>query len=44
MREAGARTLAVEAGMTLLLDREALLAEADRDGVALVGFARGAGT
>ena len=39
MREAGAATLAVEAGRTLLLDRPAFLAEADRDGVAVVGFA-----
>jgi DUF1009 family protein len=38
MREAGAKTLAVEAGRTLLLDRPAFLAEADRDGVAVVGF------
>jgi DUF1009 family protein len=38
MREAKAKTLAVEAGRTLLLDRPALLAEADRDGLALVGI------
>ncbi len=38
MREAGARTLAVEAGRTLLLDKPALLAEADGDGVAVFGL------
>ncbi len=38
--------LAVEAGCTLLLDREALVAEADRHGIALVGVspAGGAGS
>lgn len=40
MREAGARTLALEAGRTLLLDRPAFLAEADKDGVAVFGLAR----
>ena len=40
MREAGARTLAVDAGRTLLLDRPAFLAEADGDGVAVFGLSR----
>jgi hypothetical protein len=40
MREAGASVLAVEAGRTLLLDRPALLEEAERDSLALFGFAR----
>jgi DUF1009 family protein len=38
MREAGARTLALEAGRTLLLDREAVLAAADAAGIALWGL------
>jgi len=38
MREAGARTLAVEAGRTLLLDRAAVLAAADAGGIALWGI------
>jgi hypothetical protein len=38
MREAGSVVLAVEAGRTLLLDRPALLAEADRDRLAVFGF------
>ena len=38
MREAGARTLAVEAGRTLLLDRAAVLAAADAAGTALWGI------
>jgi hypothetical protein len=38
MREAGARTLAVEAGRTLMLDRRALVARADDEGVALWGL------
>jgi DUF1009 family protein len=38
MREAGASVLAVEASRTLLLDRPALLAEADRDRLAVFGF------
>jgi DUF1009 family protein len=38
MREAKAAVLAVEAGRTLLLDRPALLAEAEADGLALFGF------
>ena len=40
MREAGARTLALDAGRTLLLDRPAFLAEADGDGVAVFGLSR----
>lgn len=39
MREAGAAVLAVEAGRTLLLDREAFLADAERAGVRLWGLA-----
>jgi len=38
MREAGATTLALQAGATLLLDRALLLAEADGAQVALWGF------
>jgi hypothetical protein len=38
MREAEARTLAVEAGRTLLLDRAAVLAAADAGGIALWGI------
>lgn len=38
MREAGARVLAVQAGATLLLDRQEVVAEADRAGVAVWGF------
>ena len=38
MHEAGARTLAVEAGRTLLLDRAAVLAAADAGGIALWGI------
>jgi hypothetical protein len=38
MREAGARTLALDSGRTLLLDRPAFLAEAERDGVAVFGL------
>jgi DUF1009 family protein len=37
MQEAKARTLAVESGRTLLLDRPAFVAEADRLGVAVWG-------
>jgi DUF1009 family protein len=43
MGESGARTLAVEAGRTLLLDRDVFLAEADRLGIAVWGVARPAG-
>jgi UDP-2,3-diacylglucosamine hydrolase len=38
MREALASTLAIQAGATLLLDRAELLAEADRNGLAVWGF------
>jgi DUF1009 family protein len=41
MAEAGARTLAVEAGRTLLLDRTEFLARAGADGIAVWGFAEG---
>ena len=37
MREARAGLLAVEAGRTLVLEREAFLAEADRLGIAVLG-------
>lgn len=37
--EAGARVLAVEAGTTLLLDREEMIRRADHAGIALVGVA-----
>jgi DUF1009 family protein len=40
MGEARAGVLAVEAGRTLLLDRPAFVAEADRLGVCVVGVAR----
>jgi hypothetical protein len=47
MREAGSRVLAVDAGRTLMIDRPALLARAESDGVAVVGLdpakAEGAG-
>ena len=38
MREAGSRVLAVDAGRTLMIDRAAFLAEADADGVAVLGL------
>ena len=38
MREAGSRVLAVDAGRTLMIDRPALLARAEGDGVAVVGL------
>ncbi|HUK65696.1 MAG TPA: UDP-2,3-diacylglucosamine diphosphatase LpxI [Anaeromyxobacteraceae bacterium] len=40
MREAKARVLAVEAGHTLLMDREEMARRADRARIALVGIAR----
>lgn len=40
MRESGATCLAIEAGITLLLDREALLAAAAEAGIAIVGAPR----
>jgi DUF1009 family protein len=42
MREAGASVLAVEAGQTLLIDRDAFLAAADAAGLAVWGLERGA--
>jgi hypothetical protein len=39
MRETGATALAVDAGRTLLLDREELLARADAAGMAIAGYA-----
>ncbi|HLA79627.1 MAG TPA: UDP-2,3-diacylglucosamine diphosphatase LpxI [Vicinamibacteria bacterium] len=39
MKEAGARVLAVDAGKTLLIDRENVLAEADQGGLVLWGMA-----
>lgn len=39
MRECNAKSLAVDAGRTLLLDKDALLAAADRAGITVVGFA-----
>jgi DUF1009 family protein len=39
MRQAGASVLALEAGRTLLLDREIALAQADEAGIAIVGVA-----
>lgn len=38
MREAGSRVLAVDAGRTLLIDRGAFLAQAETDGVAVLGL------
>jgi DUF1009 family protein len=43
MREAGARVLAVEAMRTLLIDRDAFLAQADSAGIAVVGVERARG-
>ena len=40
MRAAGATALGVESGITLLLERERLVAEADRAGIAIVGRER----
>ena len=39
MRETGATVLALDAGRTLLLDREELLREANAAGIAVIGFA-----
>jgi DUF1009 family protein len=41
MREAGSRVLAVDAGRTLLIDRAAFLAQAEADGVAVLGLDAG---
>jgi DUF1009 family protein len=38
MRETGATALAVEAGRTLLLDRDAMLAAANEAGIAVIGM------
>lgn len=40
MTESGASVIAVEAGRSLLLDRDELLSQADRAGIAIVGVAR----
>ena len=40
MREAGATVLAVEAGRTLMLDRDRLLAAANDESIAIIGMAR----
>jgi DUF1009 family protein len=40
MAESGASVIAVEAGRSLLLDRDELLSQADRAGIAIVGVAR----
>jgi DUF1009 family protein len=40
---AGARVLAIEAGTTLLLDKKAFLAQAEKAGVSIVGVVRKAG-
>jgi DUF1009 family protein len=39
MKECGAKVLAVDAGRTLLLDKDALLEQANKAGIAVVGFA-----
>ena len=38
MRETGATVLAVDAGRTLLLDREEMMEAADRCGLAVAGY------
>ena len=38
MREAGSKMLALDAGRTLVIDRQAFLARADEDGVAVLGL------
>jgi hypothetical protein len=38
MREAGSKVLALDAGRTLVIDRQAFLARADEDGVAVLGL------
>jgi hypothetical protein len=43
MREAGSRVLAVDAARTLVIDRAAFVAEADADGVAVLGLEPGKG-
>jgi len=44
MREAGSRVLAVDAARTLIIDREAFLADADASGVAVLGLDPPGGT
>ena len=44
MREAGATVLAVEAGQTLLIDKDAFLGAADAAGLTVWGFPRGDGS
>ena len=39
MSETKARVLAVDAGRTLLLDKDALLVAADKAGISIIGFA-----
>ena len=41
MKEARARVLAVDAGKTLLIEREAFLAEADQEGLVVWGMGEG---
>lgn len=41
MRETGATALAVDAGRTLLLDKDEMLAQADEAGIAFIGYAPG---
>jgi UDP-2,3-diacylglucosamine hydrolase len=41
MRETGATALAVDAGRTLLLDKDQMLAQADEAGIAFIGYAPG---
>jgi UDP-2,3-diacylglucosamine hydrolase len=43
MRESGATALSIDAGKTLVFDRQALIEAADRAGVAVVGRARPTG-
>jgi DUF1009 family protein len=43
MREAGCRVLAVDAGRTLIIERPAFLAQAEADGVAVLGLEPGKG-
>jgi len=38
MQRAGARVLAVDAGKTLLFEREQLIEEANRGGIAVIGM------
>ena len=38
MRETGTTVLAVEAGRTLMLDREQMLREANQANISIVGF------